>query len=203
MGDRPASRAVLREIRDERRVVEEGHRFLDEKRVMLAQSIVERLSDWRGLAERLEARERSARDALAEAMALHGLAGLLVHPPWAIETARPEWHARSFLGVSVAEDAALSVSEARSRPEPVLPSREAEETAAAFRDLLAGALEQAVALATLERLAEAYVETDRRTRALEDVVLPETRAAERRMDDHLEALEQEEAVRLRMFAHGR
>lgn len=200
--DRPASRTVLLEIRDDREVVEQGHRFLDEKRVMLAQAILERLESFGALLEETDRAARDAGTALAAALGAHGLDGLQVYPPpFRAEAPRPG-DGGALLGVALAGAPALRGAAAE-RPAPALPTREAEECARAFRALIETALEEAVALGNLERLAEAYRETDRRARALEDVVLPEIRAAEDRMEDHLEAAELEEAVRLRLFARGR
>lgn len=57
--------------------------------------------------------------------------------------------------------------------------------------------------ASLLRLMAEYRRTERRVRALENLILPELRAAERDMEDVLEENEQEEAVRVRLFAGGR
>jgi V/A-type H+/Na+-transporting ATPase subunit D len=59
------------------------------------------------------------------------------------------------------------------------------------------ALELAVMRASLERLIAEYIRTERRARALENVVLPEIEGSLRFMDEQLEAMDQEEAIRVR------
>jgi V/A-type H+-transporting ATPase subunit D len=52
----------------------------------------------------------------------------------------------------------------------------------------------------LRRLAAEYVRTERRARALENVVLPEVDATLQRISEQLDAVDQEEAVRVRNAA---
>ena len=47
-----------------------------------------------------------------------------------------------------------------------------------------------------------YQRTERRARALEDVLLPELEETTRQIDGHLEALDLEEAVRFRCMRRG-
>ena len=48
------------------------------------------------------------------------------------------------------------------------------------------------------RLAAEYRRTERRARALEDVILPEIEGTLREVESHLEEVDQEEAIRTRL-----
>jgi len=57
--------------------------------------------------------------------------------------------------------------------------------------------------ANLARLAHEYRRTERRVRALENIVLPEIHRDIDFMEEHLELVEQEEVIRVRMLRSGR
>lgn len=203
---RPVSRSTLREIRSDRQVIEEGYRFLDEKRMLVAQELLRRSREWTAHREAYAQKERAAFAALAAALERHGLQGLQVYPPR--PPASADWRARtaSFLGVGLLHDAVFRLAgegEAGEGRHPVLPSAQAEACARRFRGLLEDAAQLATEAANLLRLADEYRRTERRTRALENVILPETRAAQHGMEERLEELDQEEAVRTRLFAGDR
>jgi V/A-type H+-transporting ATPase subunit D len=191
------------EIKRDRQVVEEGYGFLDEKRMLVAQELLRRMDAY---AERWREHMTSYQDAvamLAAALGRHGLQGVQVYPPLALQDAEFGADERSFLGVRLLHDATLDLREAggeEARQLPSLPSPEAEECARRFRTLLEEAGELAAEVCNLLRLADEYQRTERRARALENVILPETRGAESAMEARLEEVDQEEAVRVRLFA---
>jgi V/A-type H+-transporting ATPase subunit D len=80
---------------------------------------------------------------------------------------------------------------------PIRPSREVQRLAAAFRRLLEAAAPLAAITANLERLMREYRRTERRVRALENVVLPEISQDLAAMEEHLDLNEQEEVIRVR------
>jgi V/A-type H+-transporting ATPase subunit D len=86
------------------------------------------------------------------------------------------------------------------RPPAANPSPEAERCREAFSALVPLAMEVAVMRASLERLVREYIRTERRARALENVVLPEIEGSLRFMNEQLEAMDQEEAIRVRNAA---
>jgi V/A-type H+-transporting ATPase subunit D len=57
-------------------------------------------------------------------------------------------------------------------------------------------------VASLHRLIREYVRTERRARALENVVLPEIDESLRFIEEQLDAVDQEEAVRVRNAARA-
>jgi V/A-type H+-transporting ATPase subunit D len=94
-------------------------------------------------------------------------------------------------------EATLDAGSSELTRDPVRRSREVRSLAAAFRELLEAAAPLAAITANLERLMGEYRRTERRVRALENVVLPEIRADLVAMEEHLDLNEQEEVIRVR------
>jgi V/A-type H+/Na+-transporting ATPase subunit D len=212
------TRSAFLELKEERQLVREGFEFLDEKRVILAQEMLKRLEAWRAARARYDALHEDAAAALARALGRHGLDGLGIYPVVRMENASVQVRETRFLGVHLldgefaagwveAPDApgtAATGALARhfspgKQPSPpaVSPSPEAERCREAFSALVPLAVELAVMRASLERLIREYIRTERRARALENVVLPEIEGSLRFMDEQLEAMDQEEAIRVR------
>ncbi len=206
--DRGTSQAALLELRRERQVIEDGHRFLDEKRVLLAHEILRRLEDYERLAEGFARQERSGLAALRAALAELGLEELQLYPVLPPPDVRPQIQSRAFLGVDLVEATWSGSDTGADRPDrdpgpPAVASATAVECGRRLRTLATAALPLAAAAGNLRRLAREYRVTERRVRALENVLLPEVRAAERRMADALEEVDQEDVVRVRLFAGPR
>ncbi|MEF8792453.1 V-type ATP synthase subunit D [Thiohalorhabdus sp.] len=201
--DRPVSRATLMEIQADREVIEEGYDFLDEKLVLLAQELLQRIKAYQQHRQRFRDKQAAAYDALAMAIRRHGLEGLQLYPPRPLETVKLHWRRRDFLGVSLIESAQLESQQGSEGSEaPPRPSAEARDCAARFAELAADGAALAAEAANLRRLLAEYEKTQQRARALDNVILPEVREAERSMGERLEEAEQEEAVRIRLFAPG-
>jgi V/A-type H+/Na+-transporting ATPase subunit D len=192
------TRSAFLELKEERQLVREGFEFLDEKRVILAQEMLRRLSAWRAARERYDALHESAAAALVRALGRHGLDGLGIYPVLRMENASAALREHRFLGVNLLDGSFLEGwDENARRPLAVNPSPEAERCREAFGALVPLAFELAVMRASLERLIAEYIRTERRARALENVVLPEIEGSLRFMDEQLEAMDQEEAIRVR------
>lgn len=193
------SRAALLELRRERELIEQGHRFLDEKRMQLARELLHRLDEWQALMADMQEAEASARGALIEAVTAYGIADMQMHPAFDVESAEWSRDQDQFLGLDLpAMGLAIMLDGFR-------------ETAAVDRPLLevagsryAGIVEiasrAAALLTSMLRLYEEFKRTERSVRALENVVMPEIRELEKVTDEALAELEQEEAVRVRLFA---
>ena len=194
--NQPATPSVLMQLREERQVMREGYRFLDEKRLLLAAETMRRLEQYEELAARFAAMHREAAEALASATAFHGLDGLQVYPAESLDEAEVATRPRNFLGVTLV-DAKLRLHEDGAPQEPALPSEEARVCRERFRALIEAGAELASLHANLERLLAEYRRTQRRARALEDVLLPEIDSALHRVSERLEELDQEEAIRVR------
>jgi len=193
------SRSAFLELKEERQLVREGFEFLDEKRVILAQEMLRRLKAWKALRERYDALHEDAAAALARAVGRHGLDGIGIYPAPRMEDAAVPLKETRFLGVNLLDgEFDPGWKEQEPRPQPAVnPSPEAERCREAFAALLPLGFELAVMRASLERLVREYVRTERRARALENVVLPEIEHSLRFMDEQLEAMDQEEAIRVR------
>ena len=193
------SRSAFLELKEERQLVREGFEFLDEKRVILAQEMLRRLKAWKAARERYDALHEEAVAALARAVGRHGLDGLGAYPVVRMENAALPLKETRFLGVNLL-DGEFDPGWGDNAPTPppaVNPSPEAARCGEAFAALVPLGLELAVMRASLERLVREYVRTERRARALENVVLPEIEHSLRFMDEQLEAMDQEEAIRVR------
>jgi len=217
------SRSAFLELKEERQLVREGFEFLDEKRVILAQEMLKRLEAWKKARDRYDALHEKAAVALVRALGRHGLDGLGIYPVARIEHAETDIRETRFLGVNLLDGGLAGVAEMGNGPiyegergngaNPYLdknkanphlapnPSPEAERCREAFSALVPLAFELAVMRASLERLVAEYIRTERRARALENVVLPEIEDSLSFMDEQLEAMDQEEAIRVRNAGH--
>jgi V/A-type H+-transporting ATPase subunit D len=183
-----ATTSRLLQLNEERGVMQEGFRFLDEKLLLLAAETLRELKRYEQLrGNYLDAHEDAAL-ALMEAVERHGLE-LLQTVAAPMGGARLDVSRHSFLGVPLQEaDLNLREEEASRTPE-------AERCAVAFRHLTKQGAALAALTGNLERLLVEYRRTARRARALEDVILPELEAAISDVGTHLEEADQEEAVR--------
>jgi len=196
-----ATRITLLELGDERRMVREGYELLDEKRMLLASEILAGLRRYRALREEWLALLAAARAALAAAVRRHGFDSLATHPADRGAFLAVHLEPRSLLGLTLV-DARLDLGDA----EPEFPasetSPETRRCAEAFCELARIAAAMAGLAASLRIMARDYVRTERRARALENVILPEIDADIRFVDTQLEAIDQEESIRVRE-ARGR
>ncbi len=193
-----ASRSALLDLRDEQRLVNDGYEFLDEKRVLLAAEMLRQRDVWRSLERDFKERFDAAADALINAAADQGLDGLEVSPPGSLVEATIETRAQPYVGQALLE-AALLHRGAQASFEAVRSTPALAACRSAFVELLDSAATLAAASATLERLIHEYRRTERRVRALENIVLPEIRADIAIMEEHLDLLDQEEVIRVRLL----
>jgi V/A-type H+-transporting ATPase subunit D len=186
------TRAAVLELKEEQLVVREAYDFLDEKRLLLAGELLRQLERYERLMEEIRVLSARAGDRLAAAVQLHGLQGLSVSP-----AAR-----RNFMGVALL-DTLLDVpaSEDAAPRMPANPSIEAEQCRDVFQQLLQRSAALAGISGNLYRLLGEYRVTERRARALENVILPEIEQSLADMSTYLEELDLEDAVRARW--HGR
>jgi V/A-type H+-transporting ATPase subunit D len=191
-----ATRVALLELRDEHRLVKEGYELLDEKRVMLAAEILRQLRNHTALLAQLREHELSARVAFAAAVEAHGFDEVTVAPRYVLDSALLRQDRRSFLGIVLTEahlDVPAPVAGAVAPP----PTPELRACASAFRQVAMDYAVLAACAGNLRRLIGEYVRTERRARALENVVLPEIETSVHFVEEQLDAVDQEEAVRVR------
>ena len=190
------TRAAVLELRAERGVVEEAYNFLDEKRLLLAAELLRQLDRYQALSDQLAEMTRQARDGLLAAVRRHGLQGLDVYPPVSLESVRIETSRRNLMGVTLLETSAV-MPEAVPAPPAAYPSAEAAACREVFRELFILGAQQAGVSGNLYRLLAAYRATERRARALENVILPEIEQLLDRMTTYLEEIDMEDAIRAR------
>ena len=197
--DQAPTRAAVLALREERLVVGEAYDFLDEKRLLLAAELLRQLEAYASLGARIEALAHTAGRQLAAAVGHHGLEGLSVYPAAVLAGAQVGMTQRNFMGVTLV-DTSLDEAPAETAARRVAanPSPEAERCGAAFSELLQPAVRLAGISGNLYRLQAEYRITERRARALENVIIPEIEQALRVMDTHLEELDFEDAVRVRL-----
>ncbi|MCC7200198.1 MAG: V-type ATP synthase subunit D [Gammaproteobacteria bacterium] len=196
-----STRIAWLELADERRLVREGYDLLDEKRMLLASEIMKALRLHKVLRKRWLDLLTDARGTLAATVGRHGFEALWAYPPGQAREEQVVLKHRGLLGLALF-DAELEGVEPLPAFPPPDPSPEAGETARAFRALLTQAAALAGIECSLRRMAREYVRTERRARALENVLLPEIDASLRQVESQLEAIDQEEAVRVRKARSG-
>ena len=197
-----ASRSALLEIKDELRLVKDGYEFLDEKRILLAAEMLRQRDEYRARQQNFMERFLKAAEALVEAAADQGLQGLEVAPQTNLPEAHIERETRAYVG-QVLLDARFAPGEPVDGPEAIRPTPQLAAFREAFSELIGSATSMAASGANLARLAHEYRRTERRVRALENIVLPEIHRDIDFMEEHLELVEQEEVIRVRMLRSGR
>jgi V/A-type H+-transporting ATPase subunit D len=191
-----ANRSVELELQDERRLVREGYELLDEKRVLLATEMLRRLAAHRVLQSEWLSRYRQARQMLVGAVAALGLEGVQLYPVLPRDLLI-EAEPQRIAGVALQRLQSVRLAPpTAAAPQPVWPSAAIGACAAMFAQVVELAARIAAEEQNLRRLAREYVRTDRRARALENVLLPEFDEALRYVQEQLEYLDTEEAVRV-------
>lgn len=198
--ERIPTRSALLELQEEQRVVKEGYDFLDKKRLLLAAEMLRLLDEYERLMEEFHAQHAQAGSAYIEALARHGLQGIQVYPVAPLTSAQLTGRQRSFLGVPLQEtwlelDGLPVIQSPASYPSP-----EARYSAQRFHELLELAAVLAGLRGNLHRLMDEYRRTERRARALENVLLPEIGQAVMEIATRLEEIDMEDAVRVRFSA---
>lgn len=193
------TRSAVLELMDEHRLMHQGYHFLDEKRVLLATEMLRQLRAYQGQLQALDDKLMVAKETLASAVVRHGLDHLEVYPVPSKASPIPERTRRVFVGVALLEVTPLARS-TQNTTEPlssVHSSPEAEACRTAFEQLWRAAAEIGARASNLRRLARDYRRTERRAKALENVLLPEIQQAIRQINEQLDTMEREDAVRAR------
>ena len=195
---RAPTRAAVLELKKEQTVVNEAYIFLDEKRLLLASELLRQLHLYQQLKKNIDVLQTQAKDAMQSAVMFHGLDGLQVYPAALLEAAVFKQSTRNFMGVTLIEtelsaddikDAGTTASNASSK---------AEYCCKLFREIVISSAVLAGLSGNLYRLLREYRLTERRSRALENVILPEIKQNLREMSLHLEELDLEDAIRVHL-----
>jgi V/A-type H+/Na+-transporting ATPase subunit D len=191
------TRIALLELKDEQQLVQEGYRLLDEKCILLAAGIRRQLERLRAARAQLEEAQQAARAALTAALLRHGLDELAVHRPASLGDTTLGVVRSALLGLQLLEASLVEAGEGRALRPAEGDSAEVRECVRAQHALLAAAVALAACCLSLRRLVREYVRTERRTRALENILLPEISDALKLLEEQLDGLDQEELARLR------
>ena len=194
------SRSAYLELLHELELTNDGYRFLDEKRVLLAAEILRQRELYRDANERFEALCRAAAEALREAAADQGLGGLQVYPAPVLMKPQLQVTRRACVGLELL-DARLDPGKVTTGQRPMRRSPGVDICRDAHLDVVKAAAPLAALTANLERLMHEYTRTERRVRALENVVLPEIKREIEAMEEHLDLVDQEEVIRVLTFRH--
>jgi V/A-type H+-transporting ATPase subunit D len=186
------SRSAFLGLRDEEQLVQTGYQFLDEKRVQIAAEILQQREQYRAAREAFAARCEQAAETLLEAAAALGVDALQVLPALKFD-AGLSVDSRPFVGLSLIS-AELGMSDLADIDTELQGA--AGDCIDAFRAVLAAGVPLAALVANLERLMHEYQRTERRVRALENVILPEIRSDLAMMEEHLDLNDQEEVIRV-------
>ncbi len=196
MRDVTPTRSTAIELADERRLMRQGYEFLDEKRMLLANEMLRQLRAYQARYETFEGEMATAAAALAAAVERHGLDHLQVYPVPLEPSPSPEYNRTVFLGVPLLQ-VRPSATTASEIPPVIDPSPEAIACRAAFERLLSTAAEIGARAGNLHRLAREYRRTERRAKALENILLPEVEQAIKYVDEQLDTMDLEDVIRAR------
>ncbi len=197
------TRAAVLELRNERRIVGEAYEFLDEKRLVLAAELLRQLERYEGLRADLASLTDTAGVRLAGAVQRHGLQELAVYPGRSQAQHRLALEQRNFMGVTLIKTSLDSSAMSAPTVPACFPSVEAEDCRLAFERLLERSGELAGVAGNLYRLMAEYRLTERRARALENIILPEIEQLLKDMTTHLEEVDLEDAIRVRLQVQAR
>jgi len=194
------TRAALLALREERSVVGEAYDFLDEKRLLLAAELLRQLERHDDLQRELAALAATARERLRAAVRRHGLQGLGVYPARRLDGFRLQSRQYNFMGVILADTRTdPPAGEPRGLPAPCNPSHEAAACRSVIGEILRLGAELAGVSGNLHRLLFEYRRTERRARALENIILPELERTLATLTARLEEVEQEDVIRAHRF----
>ena len=181
------TRAAVVELKDERVVVNEAYNFLDEKRLLLAAEIIRQIDNYEQVVKAIRKLNIEARKALQNAIQRHGLDGLGVYPPADIEDIEFTRTKMNFMGVTLmTTQLELPELEQAEHCEAINPSSEAVICRRLFSDLLRQSAILSGISGNLQRLSVEYRLTERRSKALENVILPQIEHDLKAMEDLLE-----------------
>jgi V/A-type H+-transporting ATPase subunit D len=200
-GQAPTRAAVL-ELMNEQVVVNEAYVFLDEKRLLLASELLRQLNIFQQVKSELDKLQTRAKEAIRAALMHHGLNGLQVYPATSLDGADFRQQTYNFMGVTLVE-AELDIDNVTaSHTVPSNPSSAADLCVYLFREIVTKSALQSGVSGNLYRLLAEYRLTERRARALENVILPEIDQSLREMSAHLEELDLEDAIRVRLQSNA-
>jgi len=196
MEERTPTHSVLLELREERRAMEEGYYFLDEKRLVLAAQLMREIARYEEEKEIFEKLRKEAADSLKAAIMRHGLDGLQIYPVTNINWKPILLVERLVLGLALHDVSLDNTTHNDDISAACNPSPEAKHCCTLFSKLVINAATMAGITRNLQRLHLEYQKTAKRARALEDILLPEIDTSLEKIEAGLEELDREEVTRV-------
>jgi V/A-type H+-transporting ATPase subunit D len=200
VSDLTATRSAVIVLGEERRAMQEGYVFLDEKCLLLAGAMLRELRRFDEARGKLRTLQHQAAAALAAAVKHHGLQGLQCYPASPDNAITLQLHQRLLLNVPLLD--ASATREPIAAPEPAYVSPEAEDCREKFSVLTQQLVFMAAMSGNLARLYRDYRRSVRRVRALQDVLLPELESDMNEIETQLEELERDEMLGARWQPTG-
>ncbi len=182
-------------LRDEHGFIREGFEFLDEKRMLLAQRILVEHAVYLEHRTTLATAWTAAIAALADALGERGLLALAVATIPRSRITLPQATRRAHFGVPLLQ---LDMAGQVHRDPIGDKASRHQRCAEAFATVTEAAVAVSVSAGNLHRLIAEYKRTDRRARALENVVLPEISGRLHVIEAALEDSDLEESLRTRL-----
>ena len=197
------TRSALLELKDERLLVDEAFEFLDEKRLLLAAEILRQLDMYELLVAEIEVLGRDASRQLAVTVQRHGLQGSSVYPALVLSNTELAVSEKNFMGVTLTTtELQYHLNEQIEQNAACNPTAEAQHCQSLFLELARQSAILAGVSGNLHRLLMEYRLTERRARALENVILPEIEQTLNIISTHIEELDLEEIVRAHLkYSH--
>jgi len=196
MTDIIPTRGAALDLTEEMRFLQTGFEFLDEKRMLLASKLLDELEHLRAARRAYDEAMAAAVAALKAAIARHGVESLALYPTGEGALSGLDIITRNFLGLDLLESP-LTRWTPPGPVETLDASEAAEACRTAFALLVPPAVRLAVCSTNIRRLIREYRATERRSRALENVMLPETAAKLAWINEFLTEIDQEESLRIR------
>lgn len=200
-GEQLPTRSAILQLREEQTVISEAYDFLDEKRLLLAAELLKNLNHYEELLTEYKRVHKTARAALIRTIGRHGLHGTQIYPSHFLADSTLHSTSSQFMGVSLLK----SRLEMPDEQEPLRISNaspEASACAGLFVELTTLAAVLASLSGNLHRLLAEYRRTERRARALENVVIPEINETLIKMTVQLEEMDQEDIIRIHLNKTG-
>jgi V/A-type H+-transporting ATPase subunit D len=191
------TRSAILQLREEKAIVHEAYDFLDEKRLLLAAELLRQLSHYEELLQQFETLRQQAEQSLAATIGRHGVQGTQVYPAGYLEFANLPIKKRKFMGVVLIESS-LDLPGDMNPGHICHPSPEADHCRIVFIHLTQLSAVIAGVSGNLYRLFHEYRRTERRARALENVVIPEIEQTLQDMTTMLEEMDQEDVLRVHL-----
>ncbi|MDH3400360.1 MAG: hypothetical protein OEM03_05255 [Chromatiales bacterium] len=196
MTEQSPTRSAYLELQEELERLGEGYRFLDEKSMLLAHEMLRQLVLLEALDNDLSEAETLATAAFDAALARHGLDNLESYPGWDLADVEPGVTTRAFLGLAL-QSAAWPEQEEPDTPSTWMNSPEVHACRLHYLKCLQLQFELSLVGSNLLRLEEDYVRTERRARALDQLIMPQMRQSLRHIREKLDEIEQEENFSVR------